>query len=132
MSFDSLLTHTVSLVRRLDLELDDEYGQATTVETVVATVAAAIQPRSETATSETGSVGQAGPALMDTRIFLRPLEISTGDYVVHDAAACGESNDLPDGRYELVGTPHAAGLGHHMELDARLIRSEALELAPSS
>jgi head-tail adaptor len=129
VSFDSLLTHTVSLVRRLDSGVDDDYGQAITDETVVSAVRASIQPKSD---REAALVSQAGTAVSDHVIYIRPLDVSTADLVVHDRAACGLADDLPDGRYELIGTPAAAGLGHHLELDARLIVAPELELVPAS
>ena len=123
MSFDSLLTHTVTIRRVYDLGTDDEYGQPLTTEADLATVKAAVQPRSE---REVATVHQAGPAIADHVIFLRPTDVTTADVIVHDPVVCGLTNDLPLCRFQLVGTPLAAGLGHHLELDAVLVAAPTL------
>lgn len=127
MSFDSLLTHVVA-VRRREVVGEDEHGQDETVESTIATVRASIQPQRW---RELPRVSEAGPAIGTHVIYLRPLDVLTSDAVIHDPAACDASDDLPWGRYELVGTPAAAGLGHHLELDAVLTAAPELELAGS-
>jgi hypothetical protein len=144
MSFDGLLTHTVRIMRTYATgtgpfdsafapafdgqEPDiDEYGQPITEEALLATVRAAIQPK---ATDEATLTTQAGPALGDHMIFLRPTDLTTADAIVHDPAVCGLTNDLPDGRYEVIGVPFAAGLGHHLEVEAKRVDAPAYAGAP--
>jgi len=120
VSFDALLTHTVTVVRTYDDGTDDEYGQPETSEAVIATVQAAIQPKAE---REATLTTQAGVVVADHLIFLRPTDVTTADHLVHDPATCAAPDDIGPGRYEIVGTPNAAGLGHHLELDCRLVAS---------
>jgi len=125
VSFDSLLRHTVTIVRSFDDGTEDEYGQPETSQVVVATVRAAIQPRAD---REATLTTQAGVVVADHLIYLRPTDVTTADYVVHDPTTCDAPDDLAYERYEIVGTPNAAGIGHHLELDARLISSPVLDL----
>ncbi len=127
MSFGSRLTHTVSIVRKADAHTLDDYGQPVTSDDVIATVKAAIQPRRE---NEQDAVSQAGPAVANYVIFMFPTDINTADAIFHDADVCPVAGDLPTGRFELQGVPNAAGLGHHLEVQARLI--EAAQLAVGS
>jgi hypothetical protein len=122
MSFGSRLTHTVTIVRASssgDPDDDDEYGQPVETEGTHATVKAAIQPL--TRDTEQPLTTQAGAATADHRIYLFPMDITTADAIVHEAQACPMRPDLPDGRYEVTAVPDAAGLGHHLEVEARLI-----------
>ena len=123
MSFGSRLTHTVSIVRKADAHTLDDYGQPVTSDDVIATVKAAIQPRRE---NEQAAVSQAGPAIANYVIFMFPTDLTTADAIVHDQDICPLTNDLPTGRFELQGVPNAAGLGHHLEVQARLIESAQL------
>ena len=127
MSFGSRLTHTVAIVRKADSHNLDDYGQPMTADAVIATVKAAIQPRRE---NEQAATSQAGPAVADYVIFMFPTDLSTADAIFHDADVCPLVRDLPTGRFELQGVPNAAGLGHHLEVQARLI--EAAQLAAGS
>lgn len=123
MSFGSRLTHTVSIVRKSDAHTLDDYGQPVTSDEVIETVKAAIQPRRE---NEQAAVSQAGPAVANYVIFMFPTDITTADAIVHDQDVCPLVADLPTGRFELQGVPNAAGLGHHLEVQARLIESAQL------
>jgi head-tail adaptor len=123
MSFGSRLTHTVSIVRKADAHNLDDYGQPITSDDVIETVKAAIQPRRE---NEQGAVSQAGPAVADHVIFMFPTSLRTADAIVHDQSVCPVIRDLPTARYEISGVPNAAGLGHHLEVQARLIESAQL------
>lgn len=124
MSLDRFLVHRVSVVRRVvvldeaDAVVVDEYNQPTTSTSTTTGVPASIQPRSA---RELASLAQAGAALSDHRIYMRPRDISTADVIVHVASACPLVTDLPDGRYEVVGVPSAAGEGHHLEIAAKLV-----------
>lgn len=129
MSLQSLLTHTVTIQRFSSSgnpANDDEYGQPVRTPSTLATVKAAIQPKSD---REIALTTQAGAALSDYRIYLMPRDITTADAIVHDARDCPMRPDLPDARFELVGVPDAAGLGHHLEVDAKLV--EAVGVAGS-
>lgn len=120
MSIGSRLTHTVSIARTstsTDPNDDDEFGQPTTTETYE-TVKAAIQPKKA---EEIALTTQAGAVVSDHRIYLLPTSISTADAIIHEAQACPMSPDLPDARYEITSVPDAAGLGHHLELESKLI-----------
>ena len=125
MSFASLLDHTVTLVRQVGAT-EDDYGHAETVATDMDTLAASIQPKSA---RERAQFSQAGIPVSDHTIFLFPVDIRTGDYLRHTAADCAKPAgvDLPDGRYEVTAVPDAAGRGHHLEVDARLISERAIE-----
>ena len=126
MSFGSRLTHTVTIVRP-DVDAnpahDDEYGQPVATPETIATVKAAIQPL--TRDQETVITSQGGAVFADHRIYLFPTDIRTTDAIVHEAQACPMSPDLPDARYEITAVPDAAGLGHHLEVEARLTGSYA-------
>lgn len=132
MSLDRFLTHRVSVVRRVEV-LDgqddpvvDEYNHPTSTEQTTTGVPASIQPRSA---RELANLAQAGAALSDHRIYMRPRDISTADVIVHVASACPMRTDLPDGRYEIVGVPDAAGAGHHVEIAAKLVSAAGLAYA---
>jgi hypothetical protein len=122
VSIDRFLTHRVSLVRRVavlgedDQPTVDEYNLPVTAEQATSGIAASIQPRT---VREMASLTQAGPALSDYRIYLRPRDIRTSDVIVHDPDACPVRTDLPLARFEIVGVPDAAGAGHHVEVWAK-------------
>lgn len=120
MPIGSRLTHTVDIVRATATGTLDDYGQPVESEAVLASVKAAIQPRTQ---REMETVSQAGAAVTTHAIYLLPTDLTTADYISHDASACPLSADLPDGRFEIIGIANAAGLGHHLEVDARLIAS---------
>lgn len=122
VSIGARLTHTVTVVRGSssgDPDDDDEYGQPVETEATHATVKAAIQPLS--VDRETLLTTQAGATSADHRIYLLPMDITTADAIVHEAQACPLRPDLPDARYEITAVPDAAGLGHHLEVEAKLI-----------
>lgn len=131
MGIASLLTHRVALVRRgpaLDgagQEILDDYGHAVLVETETPGLAVAIQPRSAT---EMAASHQAGAEIATHRIYALDRSITAADALIHDPATCPVAADLPAGRYELSSSADAAGVGHHLELDAVLVRPK--DLAP--
>lgn len=123
MSIGSRLTHTVTIERFSssgDPDDDTEYGQPVRTPSTLATIKAAIQPKSD---REIALTTQAGAALADYRIYVLPTDLTTADAIVHDAQDCPMRPDLPDGRFQIVGVPDAAGLGHHLEVDAKLVQS---------
>lgn len=119
----SRLTHTVTIEPSTFDGVpgnDDEYGQPDRVPGTPVTVKAAIQPKSD---QEIALTTQAGGALADYRIYLLPMSLTTSAAIVHDAQDCPMRPDLPDARFEIIGVPDAAGLGHHLEVDAKLVQS---------
>lgn len=119
MGIGRFLNHTVSIVRREPMSTDD-YGQDVMTEQTVSTVAAGIQPKSA---REVAAIHQAGSAIADHTVYLLPTDVTTGDVIIHSADDCPFDPDLPDGRYEIVSVPSAAGAAHHLEVSARLIGS---------
>lgn len=120
MSFAALLTHRVAIVSARETGAEDEYGRPVTIPHTVVDVAAAIQPKTA---REMAAISEAGAALGDWTIYTLPRAINAGEHIVHDSSDCPvpESADIPDARFELVGVRNAAGLGHHLELDAKLV-----------
>ena len=107
------LVHSLAIVRtnRSDAVADrDEYGQPTTTTTSVTTTRGLVQPKSA---REVALISQAGDVVSDHTIFLPPVDVIGADYLRFDP---------DDGRrYEVTGVRDAAGIGHHLEVDARLI-----------
>jgi len=119
------MRHRVSILRQVptldvlgDAVLDD-YGQPESqTDTVASDVAAGIQPRGM---REIAALHEAGAVVSDTRIYLQGVAPRTSDAIYHDPAACPVSTDLPEATYNIVALRDAAGAGHHVELDAKLV-----------
>lgn len=128
MSISSkFLNHRVSIVAsRVVLDDDDEptvdeYGQPVRADvTIGSNVAAGIQPKSA---RELAAISQAGIAESTHKVYMLPRLVTTADTIVHDPDDCPLSVDLPAARYLVTGVPDAAGAGHHLELDVRLLGS---------
>ena len=120
MSFGSRLTHTVDIERAVVSGGETDYGADLVTPTILATVQAAIQPLSQ---QEAAAFSQAGAAVSTHRIYLFPTNITTADAVIHDPLTCPATADLPYSRFEVTGVPNAAGLGHHLEVEAVLVAS---------
>jgi hypothetical protein len=120
MSFDSLLTHTVHLERRAETGTSDDYNQPEIAPEIGEPFMAAIQPRTA---REMALISQAGAPVSDHTIFMRARLVASGDRIVHDATTCPVPavSDLASASFELSGVRNAAGIGHHLEVDARLI-----------
>jgi hypothetical protein len=119
VSFASRLTHVVMIEEPGDTDADvDDYGQPLPGTPTYRTVRAAIQPKKA---EEIALTTQAGAVVSDHRIYLLPISITTAAAIIHDAQDCPMRHDLPDARYEVTSVPDAAGLGHHLELEAQLI-----------
>jgi hypothetical protein len=124
MPIGSVLSHRVSVVTRvavLDDEgeplLDDD-GQYVTAEQV-REIAADIQPKSG---KEVTAPHQAGAAISTHTIYTTDLDVRPSDAIEHDPETCPrQPRDLPFWRFELEFNGDAAGRGHHLEIDARLI-----------
>lgn len=110
MSFDSRLLHTLIIERPTDGAVDD-YNQPTRTYATLATVPGLIQPKK---VEEVAQLNQAGVVVSTHTIYLRPTEIQPSDRVV--VATGGMA-----GSYEIDGVRDAAGIGHHLELDARMV-----------
>jgi head-tail adaptor len=135
MGFADHLDHRV-VVNRPDERIDelggallDEYGQAIRSYRDVATIMAAIQPKSA---REIALLSQAGAVVTDYTAYLLPGDISTHDRLFHDPTDCPMVNDLPLGWYELHTTLDAAGKGHHIQADATFVASDPFPLLTSS
>lgn len=132
------LNHRISILRQvrradeLGDDVLDDYGQPLAdTDTVAADVAAGIQPKTG---RELAAQHQAGAVLGDTRIYLLPRDITTADAIYHDPAACPAPIDLPAATYNLVAVRDAAGRGHHLEIDAKLVSNPqaAQHVAPAA
>jgi hypothetical protein len=116
------LNHVVHLERDETTGTEDDYGHAVTAPATGEDFRANIQPKSA---REVALLSQAGAAIGDWTIFTLPRLIVPADKVIHDSSTCpvAEAADLPDATFELTGVRNAAGLGHHLEIDARLVGS---------
>lgn len=132
MPIGRFLTHRVSIARSV-VTLNgsgdptmDEYGQPVLTDMDLATdVPASIQPKR---VAELAAISQAGVAAADHTIYLYPQDISTADRIVHDATTCPMVPDLPSVTYQVTGVPLAAGQGHHLEVDAKLVSAPELAI----
>lgn len=127
------LPHRVSVLRQvprlneLDEQLLDDYGQPLSdTDTIAESVPAGIQPKSA---QEVAAQHQAGAVKSDTTIYLLPRDITTADAIHHDPTSCPMAVDLPEATYNLVAVPDAAGAGHHLEIDAKLVANPAAAYA---
>lgn len=132
MSFAARLLHTLTVSRSgavLDDDGDvttDDMGQPIVAEVTVATIRGLPQPKR---VIEVAAISQAGAAIGDWTIFTLPVEIGEADTITHTAADCPVRVDLPDAVWNLTGARNAAGLSHHLELDARLVKSGGLAVS---
>ena len=86
----------------------DGYGQPVTSEGTVATVAGLVQPRRA---REVAAASQAGANIGAHVGYLDPLPgLVTGDWI-----------EVGGVRYDILGVYDAGGVGHHLELDLRLV-----------
>lgn len=125
MGFDDRLITPLIAVRtiRSDAIADrDEYGQPMEVATVLTPFRGLVQPKD---VRETAAISQAGVAIADHTVYARPLELIGGDFIAHADPDDETAIDTTDPRrYEITGIRDAAGLGHHLEIDARLVIAE--------
>lgn len=120
MSLAAMLDHRVHIRRDADTGPDDDYGHPVTVAEIGETFAAAIQPKGA---REVAALSQAGTPIGDFTLYLLPRRLTTADAIVHDSSGCPkpDAQDLPDCRFEITGIRNAAGRGHHLEADVRMI-----------
>ncbi|HEY8819054.1 MAG TPA: head-tail adaptor protein [Candidatus Limnocylindrales bacterium] len=90
----------------------DDLGQTIDAWTTLATVPGLIQPKTAT---EVAIQSQGGAEMTDTVVYLSPMDITAADRI-HRAA------DTSGPFYEVTGVRDAGGHGHHLEVDARLVR----------
>lgn len=109
MGFDTLLIHRLAIERATEGAVDDQNMPAQTW-TTLAEVAGLIQPKSAL---ETRQLNEAGVVVSTHTIYLRPTDITAADRI---RAVTG-----PPGTYQLDGIRDAAGMGHHLEIDAQMV-----------
>lgn len=119
MSFGSRLIHTLT-VERATGGMDDEYNQPSETFSAIATINALPQPKT---ISEMALTTQAGVVVGNWTVFAQPGDVRESDRLLHDAVTCPvpSVNDLPSGFFQPTGVRNAAGVGHHLEIDARLV-----------
>ena len=105
MGFDERLIHTVAIERNTPGPVD-EWNMPTEVWATIATPQALIQPKSG---RERAQQNEAGAVTGQYRVYLRPIDVTEGDHLIHQDG--GEV-------YEIGFVADAAGIGHHLELDA--------------
>lgn len=120
MSFASLLRQSLVIERRAPAMIAgtpptpqlDGYHQPVSSWGTLATVAGSIQPKSAL---EVAIQSQGGATMTDTIIYLLPTDVTAADRIRLAADTAGPF-------YEITGVRDAAGRGHHLELDARLVK----------
>lgn len=106
MSFDSRLLHTL-VIERATSGAEDDYGQPARTYATLATVAGLVQPKKY---QEVALLSQAGAVVSTHTIYMRPTDLQEADRILYGGA-----------RYEVTGVRDAAGIGHHLEIDCRLV-----------
>ena len=127
MSYSDRLIHTLSVVRQVDTDDLDDYGQPITSSTT-RTVTGLPQPKR---IREVAAIHQAGAPVGSWTIFVSMDDVLEADAVDHLIATCPvpDANDLPDMHWEITGVRNAAGLGHHLEVDASVVGGVPVEVA---
>jgi hypothetical protein len=113
-------------VQRFTPGSDDSYGQPAETWADHATVKALPQPKS---IREMEITSQAGAVIGDWTIFMLPSDLRERDRLRHVQATCPVPSfrDLPNATFQPTGIRNAAGVGHHLEVDARLIAASDVE-----
>jgi hypothetical protein len=109
------------VVGPLDPEGGDR-GHPSTVEAVVDVIPGWIQPKGS---RERASVRSDDVNVGSHRIYLDAVAIPIVDEDMrlrHDSVANGDGHANLDGTYRIVGLQDAAGVGHHLAVDADRIR----------
>lgn len=105
MTFRARLIHTVE-IQRATAGAADDYGQPARTFASIGTERCLIQPKSG---RELAQVNEAGPVRGEYRVFMLPTDVTEADHLVRqDTAEVFEIGFVAD----------AAGVGHHLELDA--------------
>lgn len=118
MSFAAKLLHTLTIERPAE-GADDAYGQPVPTFGTYATVKGLPQPKT---IREMALVSQGGAVVGDWTVFLEMIAMRESDRIVHDPITCPMPGvrDLPYGTFQPTGVRIAAGVGHHLEVDATL------------
>jgi head-tail adaptor len=104
------MIHTLAIERSTPGS-EDDYGQPSQTYAVLATVQGLVQPKSY---REVALTSQGGAVVSDHTIYLRPTDLQEADRIRFEP---------DDGRrFEVYGVRDAAGLGHHLEVDARMVQ----------
>lgn len=105
------LRHTL-VIKRPASGTRDEWGvPAGTPTTTVSTVHGLIEPKTA---RELAQLSQGGPVASTHTIFLFPTDLKESDSI--------ESGGVT---YQIDGIRDAAGAGHHLEVDAHLVKAAA-------
>lgn len=110
MSFDDRLVHTLVIERPTD-GAPDEYNDSVVTYGTVSEVPGLIQPKTA---REVAQLNQAGAVVSTHTAYLRPTEVQPSDRL---RIASGDMA----GTYEIDGIRNAAGIGHHLEADCRMV-----------
>lgn len=109
MSFDDQLIHRLVIERATDGAVD-EYNQPSRTWAALAAVPGLVQPKT---VRELAQLNEAGAVVSTETIYLRPTDVLESDRIRFDP---------DDGRrYQIDGIRDAAGRGHHLELDCRMV-----------
>lgn len=98
--------HVVTIERATAGSRDD-YGHPTQTWTAQTGVQAWVQPKSA---RDLALLSQGGPVVSDYTIFTHATDISESDRIVFGAQT-----------YQIDGVRDAAGIGHHLEIDAHKV-----------
>lgn len=110
MPIASRLVHHLAIERVTD-GTRDEYGVPDQTWALLTLVRGLIQPKTAV---EVAQLTQGGAVASTDTIYLLPTDVTESDRIRFDP---------DDGRrYQVVGVRDAAGLGHHLELDATLVK----------
>jgi head-tail adaptor len=123
VSFASLLRHSLVIERFYpgvvaatstvpEHPVLDDYGQPVYAWATFLTVAGLIQPRSAT---EVAVQSQGGATMTDAVAYVEPCAVLARDRI-------RLASDTSGPWYEITGVRDAAGHGHHLELDCRLVQ----------
>lgn len=112
MSFDSRLVHQLVIERAAPTvpPTVDEWNNPIVTWATQATVAGLVQPKRA---REVAQLNETGAVRATHTIYLRPTDLTEADRI---RVVVG-----PPGTYELDGIRDAAGLGHHLEIDAHTV-----------
>lgn len=110
----AMLIHRLAVLRYAE-GARDEYGNPAQTQSVLASgVRGLVQPKN---VREMAQPSQGGPVTSDHTIFLWPIDVHESDVIRFDP---------DDGRrYQVDGVRDAAGIGHHLELDAHMVEASA-------
>jgi len=129
VSYAQRLIHTLSVVRQIETGDLDDYGQPVTTP-ISTSVSGLPQPKR---IREVAAIHEAGATIGTWTIFLAIADVTAGDAITHLDATCAvpDSVDLGDHQWNVTGIRNAAGIGHHLEVDASLVEGAVVEAVAS-